>query len=190
MLRGYVSPAGACEAGTGCPGDWGSWNRRVSEGLSAWMGWCEEKCLGGEREQRDLERFSSIPPSRQRRSLGGIVGLSGMMKEVLPRSITHPSHPSVRLTAPATRADRWIAGGVEEEAFNALSIHLRAWMLLQRKATSVEKQSSLSAEKAWLLPGLLIVCMQREWDVSEDWISVCMRCGGTADWGKAPCWHS
>ncbi len=66
------------------------------------------------------------PPSRQRRSLGGIVRLSGMMKEVLPRSITLPSHPSVRLTAPATRADRWIAGGVEEEAFNALSIHLRA----------------------------------------------------------------
>lgn len=33
-------------------------------------------------------------------------------------------HPSVRLTAPATRAERWIGGGVEQEAFNALSIRL------------------------------------------------------------------
>lgn len=36
-------------------------------------------------------------------------------------------HPSVRLTAPATRAERWIGGGAEQEAFNALSpfIHER-----------------------------------------------------------------
>lgn len=50
-----------------------------------------------------------------------------MMKEALPRSITLSSYPSVRLTAPATRADRWSAGGEqEEEAFNGLSVHLRA----------------------------------------------------------------
>lgn len=83
--------------------------------------------FGWGKRTEGLGEISSIPPSLQRRSLGRIAGLSGMMKEALPCSITLSSYPSVQLTAPATRADRWSAGGVqEEEAFNVLSIHLRA----------------------------------------------------------------
>lgn len=120
-----VSPAGAREVGTGETLETGAARTggQVRVSLLRWTD-ARRNVWVGKKNRRSWRDFHHLPvspapgPGRKCGAKWHDEGGSATLNHSL-------LHPSIRLTAPATRAERWMGGGAEQEAFNALSIHER-----------------------------------------------------------------